>query len=173
VEDLLYFEDLKVGQVWTSPARVVSSSDVAQFAHLTGDFDPLHTDPEFAADSPYGRPIAHGLLGLSLLAGMSSDCPRLKTFAFTEIRDWQFRRPIFFEDSITAEAEVASLRPRGRRCGEVIWARRLRNQLGEIVQHGTLVTLVACRFTANSNGRYANVTEANVMPASSAVHRGS
>lgn len=147
VEDPLYFEDLRVGQLWLSAPRTITSEDVQQFANLTGDRDPLHVDPEYAAQTPYRKPIAHGLLGLSFLAGLSSDCPRLHNFAFCEIREWQFRRPIYFGDTVNAEAEVLSVEPRGRRCGEVTWARRLKNQLGELIQSGVFVTLVACRST--------------------------
>ncbi len=53
---------------------------------MTGDYDPLHTDHEFAAKSHYGKPIAHGLLGLSLMAGLSSTTPRLRNFGFDQSR---------------------------------------------------------------------------------------
>ena len=42
----LYFDEMDVGDCWESPSRTVTESDVAQFAGLTGDFDPLHMDPE-------------------------------------------------------------------------------------------------------------------------------
>ncbi len=145
VEEPLYFEDLRVGHIWQSAPRTITPEDVRQFADLTGDKDPLHVDPAYAATTPYRQPIAHGLLGLSFLAGLSSECPKLHNFAFCEIREWSFRRPIYFGDTIIAEAEVLSVGPRGRRCGEVTWARRLRNHLGELVQSGVFVTLVACR----------------------------
>ncbi len=145
VEEPLFFEDLSVGQIWFSAPRIITKEDVLQFAELTGDRDPLHVDAAFASSTPFGKPIAHGLLGLSFLAGMSSTCPRVNNFALSQIRDWQFRRPIFFGDTVTAEAEVQELQPRGRRCGEVTWIRRLRNQLGELVQSGIFVTLVVCR----------------------------
>jgi acyl dehydratase len=145
VTERLFFEEVQVGQVWISKPRLVCAEDVRQFAILTGDQDPLHTDPAYAAETPYGQLIAHGLLGMSLLAGLSSECPPMRNFALSEVRDWQFRRPIFLGDSVNAEVEITSMRPRGRRCGEIAWNRRLRNQIGEIVQSGTFVTLVACR----------------------------
>ncbi len=64
----LFAEDLKIGDRWATELREVSAEDVAQFAELTGGHTPLHGDD--AAASPYGKPIAHGLLGLSLLAGL-------------------------------------------------------------------------------------------------------
>ena len=79
--DYLHLEDLAPGQSWSSPARTLLESDIASFAGLTGDFDPLHVDHEHAASTPYGRPIAHGLLGLGFMAGLSSTCPRVRTLA--------------------------------------------------------------------------------------------
>ena len=65
----MYFDDVEVGQFWVSQARTVTQGDVSQFATMTGDFNPLHVDHDFAASGPYRQPIAHGLLGLSWVAG--------------------------------------------------------------------------------------------------------
>lgn len=71
----LHFGDLAVGDHWTSFGRTVTETDVVNFAGMTGDYDPLHVDHEFARQTPFGKPIAHGLLGLSLVAGLASQCP--------------------------------------------------------------------------------------------------
>ena len=42
--DALFFEDIAVGQSWTSPRRTVTEADVVNFATMTGDFNPLHVD---------------------------------------------------------------------------------------------------------------------------------
>lgn len=144
-DDTLFFEDLAVGSEWTSPKRLITEEEIHQFAELTGDRDPLHVDPVFAAATPYRRNIAHGLLGLSFLAGLSSHYPRVRTIAFVGLRDWQFVRPIYPGDSIHAVTRVQALNPHGRKNGEVIWERQLINQNGFIVQHGCFVTLVSRR----------------------------
>ena len=64
--ECLFLEQLKLGATWTSPSRTVTETDVVFFAGMTGDYDPLHTDHEFAAKSHYGKPIAHGLLEVIL-----------------------------------------------------------------------------------------------------------
>jgi acyl dehydratase len=143
--ETLYLEDIEPGARWQSPARTVTESDIISFAGMTGDFDPLHVDHEFAAETPYGKPIAHGLLGLSFMAGLSSNYPRMRTLAFVRIEDWQFQKPIYVGDTIHAITEVESITPRGRRSGEVVWCRRLINQRGESVQSGRLVTLVSAQ----------------------------
>ncbi len=141
-DKLLTFEDLRVGDSWTSSSREMTSGEIRNFADLTGDFNRLHLDEQFAADTPFGEPIAHGLLGLSVLAGLSSVAPNVRTAALLDIRSWSFRKPIFVGDHIHAITEVSELRERSRRHGEVHWYRKLINQRGEIVQDGILVTLV-------------------------------
>ena len=141
----LAFEQLNIGDKWTSSERTIAASDLQSFADLTGDHDPLHTDPEFAANGPFGKPVAHGLLGLSILAGLSSNAPAVLTAAFVDIRSWSFSKPVFIGDSIRAVTEIIDLKPRGRKHGEVHWYRQLFNQNGEKVQDGILVTLVSRR----------------------------
>jgi acyl dehydratase len=141
-DELLHFEDIEVGDSWTSPARTVTEADVVNFAGLTGDYTPLHIDHEYAKKSPYGRPIAHGLLGLSLMAGLSSGHPNVHTAALIRVNDWKFLRPIFLGDTIHVVTEVMEKLVTGRKRGKVRWRRQLINQQGDVVQEGELETLV-------------------------------
>ncbi|MFV1965319.1 MAG: MaoC/PaaZ C-terminal domain-containing protein, partial [Pirellulaceae bacterium] len=126
-------------------ARTITEADIVNFAGITGDFDPLHVDHESAAASSYGRPIAHGLLGLSFVAGLSSYYPSVQTAAFIAIRQWEFMLPLFVGDTVHVVNEVIELDASSRRHGRVTWNRKLVNQKGEIVQKGTLETLVATK----------------------------
>jgi acyl dehydratase len=141
----LSFDDIQVGRIWVSPRRTITEADVISFASMTGDFNPLHVDYDFAAKSHYRRPVAHGLLGLSWVAGLGSNFPSVETLAFTAIRDWQFSRPIFFGDTVFVETTCLEKCPAGRRAGKVVWQRRLLNQSIEVVQEGVFETLVATR----------------------------
>ncbi len=143
--DLLQFEDLNVGDRWVSPRRVVDEQCVREFAELTGDNDRLHLDQAHAQQSLFRKPIAHGLLGLSIMAGLSSEHPRVDTIAFTQIGEWQFKRPIFWGDTVYAESEVVHKSRHGRRAGKVVWYRQLYNQAGLVVQQGSLETIVAAQ----------------------------
>jgi 3-hydroxybutyryl-CoA dehydratase len=143
MSESLYLEDLSLGSSWTSPARTITETDIVAFAGMTGDFDPLHVDHEFAKQTPYGKPIAHGLLGMSLMAGLSSTCPRVRTLALVKVEDWQFQRPVFVGDTVHVVTQVEAISPRGRRSGEVKWFRKLVNQRGECVQSGRIVSLVS------------------------------
>lgn len=142
MEEPLFFDDVEIGQHWRSPSRTILRSDVVEFAELTGDHNPLHVDDEFARHSPFGRPIAHGLLGMSLVAGLGSRSPWMQTVVFLRVRDWQFLRPIYMGDTVYVETTVLDKRPTSRRRGEITWKRQLINQENEVVQEGIAETLV-------------------------------
>jgi len=142
--ELLYFDDLEVGQEWTSEDRLVTQEDVAAFADLTGDRSPIHLDPEFARTTPFRRCIAHGLLGLALAAGMCQGYPPVPTVAFLGLREWHFRAPIYPGDTVHARTEVLEKEAQGRgRRGQVVWRVQMINQSGRLVQEGVTVTLVS------------------------------
>jgi len=137
---------------WTSGERVVTAGDVTAFADLTGDRNPVHMDPEFARTTPFRRPIAHGLLGLSLAGGLTTQATPTRTVAFLGLREWHFRAPIFPGDAIRVTSRVLEkeLQGRGRR-GTVVWQVRVLNQDGRVVQEGVTGTLVeAARGTERS-----------------------
>jgi acyl dehydratase len=140
---MLHLEDLAVGQTWTTPSRLISESDVFAFANMTGDRNPLHLDVAYAAQTPYRQRVAHGLLGLSWVAGLASQHPQVETTAFVGIRNWEFLRPVFFNDSVHAEVRIVDIDPKGRRTGRVSWLMQLVNQRGEVTQQGLFETLVA------------------------------
>jgi acyl dehydratase len=144
--DHLYFDDVEVGQEWESQGRTVTETDIVNFAGLSGDFNPIHVDHEFAKNTPFRRPIAHGLLGVAITSGLGIHCPPMRTMAFMSIRDWTFREPIFIGDTLRLRSKVLEKeqRSRGRR-GVITWLRQLVNQEGRVVQEGTTVTLVEGR----------------------------
>lgn len=145
-----HFEDLHVGDRWQSRARTITEADVVAFAGLTGDYDPLHVDHEFVKHTPFGKPIAHGLLGLSFLAGLGSHFPMVQTVAFVSVRNWEFLRPVFIGDTVHAVNEIAELKENGHRRGTVVWKRQLVNHRGEVLQQGTFETLVARKDSPKS-----------------------
>jgi acyl dehydratase len=142
----LYFDDVAVGQEWESPGRTVTEADVVNFAGLSGDFNPIHVDHEFARTTPFRRPIAHGLLVLSMGSGLGLHSPPMRTLAFLQIRDWQLREPVFVGDTIRVRSTVLEKEERGRgRRGVIAWRRQFVNQHGKVVQEGVSVTLVEGR----------------------------
>lgn len=139
---VLSYNDLRVGDEWTSPAREITADDVRRFASLSGDLNPLHVDPAYAGQTPFRRPIAHGLLGLAVVGGLGSTSPALADVVLLGIREWAFLQPVYYGDRVHVVNRVLELLPYGRRRGRVIWQRSLVNQQGQVVQRGTLETLV-------------------------------
>jgi 3-hydroxybutyryl-CoA dehydratase len=159
---VLTFQDLAVGDEWESPGRTITEADVVGFAGISGDFNPLHMDHEAARRGPFGKPVAHGLLGLAIASGLTSHSPRVETLAFLSIVDWKFLHPIAFGDTIRIITRVAALeaRSRGRR-GMVTWHRRLVDMQGRTLQEGLTQTLVRGRmFPEPSPGTRGPSTEA-------------
>src|SRR6516162_8412578 len=101
-----YFDDVGIGQEWESLGRTVTEADVVNFAGLSGDFNPIHTDHEFARSTLFRRPIAHGILVLAIGSGLGLMYPPMRTLAFLGIREWHFREPVFIGDTVRARAKV-------------------------------------------------------------------
>jgi len=144
--EVLVFDDLVLGDEWESPARTVTETDVVLFAGLSGDYNPLHCNHELSKTGPFGRPVAHGILGLAIATGLITHAPRMDTLAFLAILEWKFVAPIRFGDTIRVISRVEDLQAqaRGRR-GIVTWHRRVLNQDSITVQEGRTQTLVRGR----------------------------
>jgi acyl dehydratase len=142
----LFFDDVKIGQEWTSLGRTITQADVVNFAGISGDFNPIHIDHEYAKTTPFREPIAHGLLVWSISTGLGLHSPPMRTLAFMTVKEWHFREPVFFGDTIYTRAKILAKeeRSRGRR-GVITWERVILNQKGKVVQGGTLLTLVEGR----------------------------
>jgi acyl dehydratase len=144
----LYFEDVEVGFRFETPRRTVTEADLVAFAGLSGDFNPLHTDAVFAADSIYGERIAHGALVLSLATGLRQ---RVGLFDGTlmgllEIRQWRFKAPVLIGDTIRVANEVTELRPTSRSDRGIMVQRvEVIKQDATIVEEGELVLLLRRR----------------------------
>lgn len=141
-----YFEDIEVGEEYESPGRTVTESDIVLFAGLSGDYNILHTDAEFMKRSIFGERIAHGLLGLTIQAGLFTRATRpYATIAFSSLR-WKFRNPIKIGDTIHLRARVASKRETDKPDrGVIVVARTVINQRGEVVQEGETELVVERR----------------------------
>jgi acyl dehydratase len=149
----LYFDDVEVGQQWKSLARTITEADVVNFAGLSGDFNPIHLDHEFARTTPFRRPIAHGLLVFAVASGLGLFAPPMRTLAILGIREWNFKNPVFPGDTIHVVSKVLhkEVRSRGRR-GEITWQRQIFNQDGKVIMEGVSVTLVEGRAARGERG---------------------
>ena len=141
-----YFEEFEVGMSFTSPGRTVTESDIVSFAGLSGDYTQIHTDVEFSKQTPVGRRVAHGLLGLAIASGLAVRTGVLEgtVIAFREISDWKFVKPIFIGDTVRVVQNVLEVKALPRLGGGAInIGLKILNQNDEIVMKGIWKVLVA------------------------------
>src|SRR4030043_2092813 len=93
----MWFEEFEVGQQIITPGRTITESDIVSFAGLSGDYNQIHTDLEYAGATPFGQRVAHGLLGLAVASGLANRTGILEgtVIAFREINNWKFTRSAF------------------------------------------------------------------------------
>lgn len=144
-----WFDDVVVGAEHASAGRTVTEADVVGFAGLSGDFCELHTNAEFAAASPFGTRIAHGMLSLVLAHGLMVRTGWLAGSGIA-LLGWDrlsFRAPVRIGDTIRTHWRTIAATPSQSRpeAGVVRDAVELRNQKGTVVMVGELATLVRRR----------------------------
>jgi 3-hydroxybutyryl-CoA dehydratase len=139
----LYYDEFEIGQKIVTAGRTISEADIMAFAGLSGDWNSLHVDAEYAKTAVFGERVAHGMLGLSIATGLAMQLGFLDRTveAFTSL-DWKFRAPIKIGDTIHVEAEVAHKRAVGKAGGFVTFNLVIKNQRDEITQKGTWMVMV-------------------------------
>jgi acyl dehydratase len=151
----VFFDDLVPGTRYTTSGRTVTESDVVAFAGLSGDYNRLHVDAEFAAGTPYGERVAHGLLVLSIASGLSTRLPVSEALQpnILGLLDLQCRwpKPTRFGDTIhvvlTIDETTPTSRP-GR--GVLTMTREVVNQREETVMVSTWKLLIRSRSAVSA-----------------------
>jgi acyl dehydratase len=143
----LFFEEFEQGMSFITRSRTVTEADIVAFAGLSGDFNPLHTDAEFAKTTPHGRRIAHGMLSASIASGLAAQAGFFDgtTLALVSANT-KFVGVVYPGDTIRLEMTVGSKRkdPEGSR-GLVMLKTRLLNQRDETVSEGAWTLLLMCK----------------------------
>ena len=129
-----FYEDFNIGDSFETPRRTITEADIVNFAGVSGDFNPLHTDEVFAKQTIFGRRVAHGLLTLAITSGLWM---RLGFFdgsvvAFYGIDNLRFVKPVFAGDTIMAKIRVIEKIERGD-YGIVTFSNEVYNQREELV----------------------------------------
>lgn len=128
----LDFDALPTGARFRSRGRTIAEADLVSFAGLTGDFHPLHTDAEWAAESEFGGRVAHGMLLLSYCVGLAPFDPEY-VLALRGFERVAFKRPVRIGDTIRLEGEVAAKKELDGATGLVDFEWKLLNQRRELV----------------------------------------
>ncbi len=118
-------------------AKTITDADFANFSAISGDFDPVHVNEEYARTTPFGRRIAHGIAVLGLMSGPESEMSkrivdrgcRFKpvTLGYDKVR---FIKPVFSGDTLTATYTIAEINADKLRA---IGKCEITNQQGELV----------------------------------------
>ena len=104
---MTYLEDLEVGQT-AEKRRTVTEADIAAFAGVTGDDNPLHLDEAYAAATPFKGRIAHGMLSAGYISAvLGTELPGPGAIYVSQTLN--FRRPVRIGDAVTAEVKVAGI----------------------------------------------------------------
>ncbi|MBL6945448.1 MAG: MaoC family dehydratase [Rhodospirillales bacterium] len=97
-------------------SKTVTDSDIALFAAISGDFDPVHMDDVYAKSTPFGKRIAHGIFVLGLLSAAESEMSRRIVARGSELKPIslgydkvRFIRPVFVGDTLNAVYTIAEL----------------------------------------------------------------
>lgn len=134
----LFYEDFEVGKTWFTPARTITETDIVMFAGLTGDYNPVHTDAEFAKTTPFGTRILHGPAGFAIATGLEFRLGIKEGTATAMLgMTWDFRGPILMGDTIKVRQVVESKRETKKpTLGIVNFNVAILNQRDEVVQEG-------------------------------------
>ena len=143
----MYFEDFEIGQAIVTSRRTVTSTDIVNFACLSGDHNAPHIDHEFCKTQPYGEPIAHGPLVLAIVGGLQclTGINDGTIIAMTGLDNWRMHLPVKAGDTIHAviTPNTKKLTSSGR-LGIVGCERLVINQRGETVHSMTISNMYRC-----------------------------
>jgi 3-hydroxybutyryl-CoA dehydratase len=149
------FDDLQPGMAFRTLGRTITEADVVGFATLTGDLHPQHVDAAWAAESPFGGRIAHGMLVLSYAVGLVSFDPE-RAVALRRVRDVVFKRPVAIGDTIHVEGEIERTAAVDAETGLVGCNWRVVHQSGKLVVRAGVEVLwrrgVRPRVSSNGAG---------------------
>ena len=129
--------NLKVGDT-ASISREITDKDICAFAELTGDDNPVHLDETFASKTRFGRRIAHGMLGASLISAvLGTELPGKGSIYLSQ--SLRFIGPVYIDDIVTARVTVQKVQEDK---SIVTLETVCENQRGETLIHGEAVVLV-------------------------------
>lgn len=134
-----YFDDFTIGDVFSTPCRTITSTDIVNFACLTGDFNEVHTNFEYCKkNTASGEPIAHGPLVYALSAGLqyASGVNDGTLLALLQIDGWRMIAPVVHGDTVRMITTILEKKASATKSdrGVVTLKRTIVNQREETVQ---------------------------------------
>lgn len=129
--------DLNIGDTF-STSRLVTDELIRKFADVSGDYNPIHLDEEFAKTTRFGKRIAHGMLSGAFISAVLGNEFKDRKIVYLS-QTMKFTAPVFIEDTVTATATVTNIREdRGIVTLETVCT----NQNGETLVKGEAAVMV-------------------------------
>ena len=132
-----YFEDFELGAEYVTPSRTITSTDIVNFACISGDFNEIHTNFEYCKQTPFGEPIAHGPLVYAIAGGLwhAAGVNEGTILAMLGVDEWRLVSPVKHGDTIHLVARVVHKKETSKPDrGVVAFDRRIVKQDGTVVQ---------------------------------------
>ena len=139
-----YFEEFEIGEQLMTAGRTITEGDIVSFAGLSGDYNQIHVDAQYAAAGDFGQRVAHGLLAVSIATGLIVQTGMMEgtVLSFREL-GWKFSLPVYIGDTIRAKIEIIKTKSLPRLGGGNVTAKvSVLNQREEVVQRGTMVLVI-------------------------------
>lgn len=127
-------EKVRVGYK-TKFTKKIEYSDVYMFSLISGDWNPIHHDEEYAKKTKFGKRVVHGMLTSSLISNALALIPGKIVLIEANMK---YVKPVFIGDTVTAEAEIVEELPKGRYKVKTI----CKNQRNEVVVDGECIILI-------------------------------
>lgn len=139
-----YFEEFTLNETIVTAGRTITESDIVNFAGLSGDYNQIHIDADYAAKELFGQRVAHGMLVVSIAVGLAVQTGVIEgtVLAFREL-DWKFSRPVMIGDTVRVQIEITDMKPLPRLGGgNVTMKAAVLNQRNEVAHRGNWIMLV-------------------------------
>ena len=125
------YEHIHIGDT-ASLSKTITEHDVYSYAGITGDFNPVHVNAEFAKQSMFKQRIAHGMISAGLISAvLGTEMPGVNTIYMNQ--QLSFLAPVFYGDTLTATVECKEKNDEKHR---IIFQTTVVNQNGKIVTNG-------------------------------------
>lgn len=127
---------LEIG-ITAQRTQVITDEAIRAFAQASGDTNPVHLDDAYAATTPFGRRIAHGMLSAGIISAvLGNDLPGPGTIYLGQ--ELKFKAPVYVGDTLTATVELVKYREDKR---IATFRTTCTNQNGVVVVEGEAVVI--------------------------------
>lgn len=144
----MYLEDFHVGQSFTSSGRTVTEADLTFFNMLSGDWNPIHADAEFAANTRFGERIVGGAFGIAVATGFMHQLGIFdgSAVAMLSLDKWRFCLPITVGRTLHLRLSITDTQlGESGRTGRLGRHLQLLDEKNRVIQDGDSPLLIRCR----------------------------